>query len=416
MARVIAEGAAGSASRSASQLVKRRSELVETATDAGDLVVVVIRQRAQRLASSRSQLGWNVGEVDPPDGLVGVAAAGVDATGRPGVPLPHLAAVALVAQPTKNAAAEPQPAQRVAAARHGEALLGGRRPRRVAADQHRVDRPLLQPAQHLPVDLRGDRRAALVMTALQRVAELQRDDRSDAAQIKPGRRPLAADIDVLEELLDVQLAAAPAQPGVASAVRVAELAAAHPRERAPRHAARANPGAGRAGLADELLDRRLGRVPPAAVLGATQHAVKGRARAAADRAGRHRPAVTQLAGAVRQPIGLVWLPVAVPHSRVPVAQVAAQPLGAPQPARIAARDHAARAEQHQVSRLGHVDVDPKLRPHAGPQHRLPAARLLAGPVTRQDRQTASAHVSAPSRSRTPARSSSARRSSGEACR
>jgi hypothetical protein len=38
--------------------VKRRSELVDTDTDAGDLVAVVIRQRAQRLASSRSQSGW----------------------------------------------------------------------------------------------------------------------------------------------------------------------------------------------------------------------------------------------------------------------------------------------------------------------------------------------------------------------
>jgi hypothetical protein len=51
-------GVAGSALWSASQVVKRRSELVETATEAGDLVVVVIRQRAQRLASSRSQSGW----------------------------------------------------------------------------------------------------------------------------------------------------------------------------------------------------------------------------------------------------------------------------------------------------------------------------------------------------------------------
>ena len=58
MVRVIAEGVAGGAPCSASQVVKRRSELVETATDAGDFVVVVIRQRAQRLASSRSHAGW----------------------------------------------------------------------------------------------------------------------------------------------------------------------------------------------------------------------------------------------------------------------------------------------------------------------------------------------------------------------
>jgi hypothetical protein len=37
--------------------VKVRSELVETATDPGDLVAVVIRQRAQRLASSRIHAG-----------------------------------------------------------------------------------------------------------------------------------------------------------------------------------------------------------------------------------------------------------------------------------------------------------------------------------------------------------------------
>ena len=54
---MICTGAAGSASRSASHVVNRRSELVETATDAGDFVVVVIRQRAHRLASSRSQSG-----------------------------------------------------------------------------------------------------------------------------------------------------------------------------------------------------------------------------------------------------------------------------------------------------------------------------------------------------------------------
>jgi hypothetical protein len=36
-------GSGSSASRAASQLVKRRSELVDTDTDAGDLVAVVIR-------------------------------------------------------------------------------------------------------------------------------------------------------------------------------------------------------------------------------------------------------------------------------------------------------------------------------------------------------------------------------------
>lgn len=54
---MIAEGVAAGASCPASQVVKRRSELVEMATEAGDFVVVVIRQRAQRLASSRSQSG-----------------------------------------------------------------------------------------------------------------------------------------------------------------------------------------------------------------------------------------------------------------------------------------------------------------------------------------------------------------------
>jgi hypothetical protein len=56
-ARVICSGRAGSASRSASHEVKVRSELVATATDPGDFVAVVIRQRAQRLARSRTQTG-----------------------------------------------------------------------------------------------------------------------------------------------------------------------------------------------------------------------------------------------------------------------------------------------------------------------------------------------------------------------
>jgi hypothetical protein len=38
-------------------VVKVRSELVDTATEPGDLVAVVIRQRAERVANSRSQSG-----------------------------------------------------------------------------------------------------------------------------------------------------------------------------------------------------------------------------------------------------------------------------------------------------------------------------------------------------------------------
>ena len=45
---------------------------------------------------------------------MGVAAVGVDPVGRPGVPVPDLALVALVAQPAQDAAAVAHPGQRVA--------------------------------------------------------------------------------------------------------------------------------------------------------------------------------------------------------------------------------------------------------------------------------------------------------------
>jgi hypothetical protein len=70
--------------------------------------------------------------------------------------------------------------------------------------------------------------------------------------------------------------------------------------------------------------------------------------------------VAQLAGAVGQPLGLWWLAVAAPHPRVPITEMAAQAVGALQPAGIAARDHAARAEQHGVAWLSEVDVDLEL--------------------------------------------------------
>jgi hypothetical protein len=49
---VICAGAAGSTSRSASHAVNVRSELVETATDAGDLVAIV--RRSSISAAKRS--------------------------------------------------------------------------------------------------------------------------------------------------------------------------------------------------------------------------------------------------------------------------------------------------------------------------------------------------------------------------
>jgi hypothetical protein len=270
--------------------------------------------------------------------------------------------------------------------------------------------------RNLPVDQWGDRRAALVVAALQRVAQLEHDDRPDTAQIEPRRRPLAAGVHVRQEALDVDVAATPAQPHEAAVVRVAELAATNTNERAARDAAFADAGAGRAGLADEVLQARLARVTPAAVVGATQRAVVRRARAARRGAGRDQPAVTQPARTVPQRLGLWRLPVAAPHPGVPVAEMAALPVGALEAAGVAALDQARRAEQHRVAGLGEVDVDLELRPHARAQQLLPAVRTFVGPLAWHHCQTAGGHVSAPSRCSTPARSSSARRSSGDACR
>jgi hypothetical protein len=55
--RVIPASVWSGSPRSASQLVNRRSELVDTAIGAGDFVTVVSRQRAHRFASALSQSG-----------------------------------------------------------------------------------------------------------------------------------------------------------------------------------------------------------------------------------------------------------------------------------------------------------------------------------------------------------------------
>jgi hypothetical protein len=54
---VICAGVAGSASSAASQRPKLRSALVVPATAAGERVTLVIRQRAHRFPSARSQAG-----------------------------------------------------------------------------------------------------------------------------------------------------------------------------------------------------------------------------------------------------------------------------------------------------------------------------------------------------------------------
>jgi hypothetical protein len=177
-----------------------------------------------------------------------------------------LAALALVAQPANDAAAEAHPCERVAAAGLREALLGRRSPRRVAADQHGVDRPVTQPCRRSAG--RSPLRAGRDGTAAR--AELQRDDRRDAAQIKPGRSPLASSLDVRQEALDVQVAPAPAQPRVAAVMRVAELAAAHANERTARDTALADPGPDRARLAGEVLEGRLARGDPALAVRSAQ--------------------------------------------------------------------------------------------------------------------------------------------------
>src|SRR5215218_6924415 len=134
------------------------------------------------------------------------------------------------------------------------------------SDQKRVDGPGAQPAHDLPEVQRRDRRAARILAALQRVAELERDDRPQPAQVEPRAAALAPHLQMLEVLIEIDPGAMPGQPAKALVVRVAELLAADRRERAARDAAAGDAGSRRRRIADEQLQRRSSRAPPVTVV------------------------------------------------------------------------------------------------------------------------------------------------------
>ena len=246
-------------------------------------------------------------------------------------------------------------------------LACGALPEAVALGEQRADARLAGPGDHRSKDAGGQLRPACVRAALERELqlELQRPRKAAAVEARrprPVGGPQARGVGVRVAALEAPGAQRPAAP----LVGIAEPPARHRREGAARREAAAAPGAGGSLARQEALELRL-----AASLEA--HVVRRAEAAQVDRAPtvRHRA----LRGGTER--------------EGPVAGGA--------------------AGQDQVVRLGHVDLGAELRPDLGQQHVRPRARWARC-------RRGLDHSSSASERSTPARSSSARRSSAEGCR
>jgi hypothetical protein len=109
--------------------------------------------------------------------LVGVAAVDVQAVDRPRVELPDLKALVAVAQRQGAVAHVAKPRQRVRARGRPEPLAGVLYPERLGALERRLHADVPQPAHHGAEDQRAHRGARRLLAALQRVLQLELDDR-----------------------------------------------------------------------------------------------------------------------------------------------------------------------------------------------------------------------------------------------